>query len=168
MTQGRDGSGADEKLVGEFAAAENEGAPAVPESEPVAQSMQPQPMEPPSAPPPSGIRESFALQDVASWVLRGGVFLSVLTMVVGLVAALASPSGVHNLTFASHLRTVWTGLGQRQPFAVMELGILLLVFTPIVRVAASVVIFAYERDLLYAVTTLLVLVMVLASLFWVR
>lgn len=46
----------------------------------------------------------------------------------------------------------------------IQLGLLLLIGTPIARVAFSVVAFAYERDRLYVVITLIVLAVLLFSL----
>jgi uncharacterized membrane protein len=50
--------------------------------------------------------------------------------------------------------------------AIIELGLLLLIATPVARVAFSAVAFALERDYLYVVITLIVLVVLLYSLFW--
>jgi uncharacterized membrane protein len=49
---------------------------------------------------------------------------------------------------------------------IIQLGLLLLVATPIARVALSVAAFAAERDRLYVVVTLLVLSLLLYSLLW--
>jgi len=64
----------------------------------------------------------------------------------------------------SHL---WTGLLELRPIATTQLGLLVLVATPVVRVAVSVVGFARERDALYVAITLAVLAILLASLFLV-
>ncbi len=49
---------------------------------------------------------------------------------------------------------------------IIQLGLLLLVATPIARVALSVAAFAAERDRFYVVVTLLVLGLLLFSLLW--
>jgi uncharacterized membrane protein len=55
---------------------------------------------------------------------------------------------------------VMHGRGQ----GLIQLGLLLLIATPIARVAASIVGFAIERDRLYVIFTLIVLVVLLYSL----
>jgi uncharacterized membrane protein len=59
---------------------------------------------------------------------------------------------------------ILTGVGQRQPLSVIQLGLLLLIATPIARVAFSVFAFAVQRDRLYMVITLAVLLVLLGSL----
>ena len=53
------------------------------------------------------------------------------------------------------------GLGR----GLIQLGVLLLIATPVARVAFSVYVFARQRDRLYIVVTLAVLVLLLLSLF---
>jgi uncharacterized membrane protein len=55
-------------------------------------------------------------------------------------------------------------LTQGDPLALVALGLLILLLTPILRVAISIVIFALERDWLYTVITLIVLLILLVSL----
>ena len=48
--------------------------------------------------------------------------------------------------------------------SIIELGLLVLIATPIVRVALSVILFAKERDVTYVVVTVIVLATLLFSL----
>ncbi len=48
----------------------------------------------------------------------------------------------------------------------IQLGLVLLIATPVARVALSAVLFARQRDWLYVAVTLLVLCVLLYSLFW--
>lgn len=50
--------------------------------------------------------------------------------------------------------------------AIIKLGILLLVGTPILRVIISIIAFIYERDLMYVAFTLIVLVVLFFSFFY--
>jgi uncharacterized membrane protein len=50
------------------------------------------------------------------------------------------------------------------PAAIIQLGLLILIATPVARVAFSVFAFAQERDWLYVVVTLIVLGLLLYSL----
>ena len=59
------------------------------------------------------------------------------------------------------LQSAWHGDGR----AIIEIGLLLLIATPVLRVAFSLVAFALEKDRLYVALTLIVLVILLLSLF---
>ena len=52
--------------------------------------------------------------------------------------------------------------------AIVQLGLLLLIATPVARVALTLVAFAVKRDRLYVVTTLIVLAVLLYGLVWGR
>ena len=55
-----------------------------------------------------------------------------------------------------------------RPVGIAQLGLVVLVATPVVRVAASVAAFALEGDRLYTAITVAVLGILLASLFFLR
>lgn len=55
-----------------------------------------------------------------------------------------------------------------RPIGLAQAGLVVLVATPVIRVAASVVAFALEEDRLYAAITLVVLAVLLTSLFALR
>jgi uncharacterized membrane protein len=61
-----------------------------------------------------------------------------------------------------------TSLSRGRPIAIAQLGLLVLVATPVVRVLASVIGFALEGDRLYAAITLGVLAILLISLVGLR
>ena len=105
-------------------------------------------------------------------LLRCGVLLS---------AAVALSGGVWHLMQAgggapdlrvfraepAELRSVagvLRGAGAGSPAAVIQLGLLLLIATPIARVALAAVAFATQRDRTYAVISLIVLAVLAASL----
>ncbi len=50
--------------------------------------------------------------------------------------------------------------------AIMKLGILILIATPVLRVIVSVIAFLYEKDYMYVMFTLIVLAVLLYSLFF--
>jgi len=102
------------------------------------------------------------------WILQGGVMLSAAIILLGLVLLPLRPGGFspqRMLAFPETLSQVGEGLLTLHPQAVITLGLLLLIATPIVRVAASILIFAFERDRRYVVITLIVLAILLLSLF---
>lgn len=114
-----------------------------------------------------------AIHDVSAWILRVGVIVSVSTMLLGV--ALRFAKGVPELAelqtarFDPDFAAVFSRAAAGDGLALLHVGILLLVATPILRVASSMVIFAvFEKDRLYATVTALVLAMTLLSLFVLR
>lgn len=71
------------------------------------------------------------------------------------------------MVFPRTVGGIWQGALELRPFAVLELGLLILIATPVFRVGASAVLFLVERDYLYAALTLVVLALLLASIFWI-
>ena len=123
------------------------------------------------APPVHAGRTSIYV--ASSWVLRIGVIVSLGVMFAGLGLAFAhggvTVHEMENRPFSSHYGQLGHGLASLQPFALMELGVMLLVLTPIVRVFTAMVLFlAEERDALYGAVTFLVLTMTVASLLFLR
>jgi len=121
---------------------------------------------------------------VISYVLRAGVLLSAAVILMGILSfALTQDTGYaqvlpHHLTdiltfhrpsgpgfFPTSLSGVLQGAMVRKPYAIIELGMLLLILTPIVRVALSVFFFLAQRDWLYVGITLFVLAVLAFSLF---
>lgn len=104
---------------------------------------------------------------VISNVLRGGVLLSAVIIAAGVILFYArSAQSAHGLVdrpYPHTLAAVFSGLAQGDPIAVIALGLLLLLATPVVRVAVSIFAFALERDWRYVTITALVLVILIAS-----
>ena len=103
------------------------------------------------------------------WILQVGVILSASVIVLGILMLPLRPGGLSPqrvLAFPQTLSQVWAGLLILRPQAVITLGLLLLIATPVVRVAASVVAFVLERDRRYVIITLIVLALLLFSLFF--
>jgi uncharacterized membrane protein len=111
---------------------------------------------------------------VISAVLIVGVAISALLLLIGFVGALAvgwngSLSGAASTSAAAtDFSGVLPGLAALRPIAIAQAGLLVLLATPVVRVAASVAGFALDGDRLYAAITLAVLAILLLSIFVVR
>jgi uncharacterized membrane protein len=112
---------------------------------------------------------------MVSLVLAVGVGVSAALIGAGFVAALAvgwQGSLIGATTTAAAATTNFGGLAARlailEPLAIAQLGLLTLLATPVVRVAASVVAFASEGDRLYAAITLVVLAILLTSILLLR
>ncbi len=97
--------------------------------------------------------------------LRIGVLLSGAVIALGLVLLLLQTPTAFPSAPWQGFRQIWHSLLLGEPFAVINAGLLLLILTPIFRVAASVALFFYQRDFVYVVITSYVLgVLVLSFL----
>lgn len=97
-------------------------------------------------------------------VLRYGALISTVIMALGLtLMLLRGPAG--SLTF-HRIRPgmLFQKLAQFDPAALTEFGILLLLFTPILRIVVAVISFALERETKYVLISLGVLAVVLVSI----
>ncbi len=114
-------------------------------------------------------------RDVVALVLTIGVSLSAILIAIGFIASLAvgwqgSLSGqpVAPGASATDFGQLGAGLAALRPLAIGQLGLLVLLATPIVRVATSLLGFALERDRLYMLVTGAVLAILLLSVFVLR
>jgi len=64
-----------------------------------------------------------------------------------------------------HLPGILKGVSQLDGMAIIQLGVVVLLATPITRIAFSVLAFAMEKDKLYVVITLIVLAVITYSIF---
>lgn len=105
-----------------------------------------------------------------SWVLQGGVLLSAAIIVLGMLLLPTRPGGVSPARLQvfpfTWAQLAWD-LSHFFPQAIITVGLLLLIATPVMRVAVSIVTFALEHDKKYIVITSLVLVILLFSIFFV-
>lgn len=124
---------------------------------------------------PNPAKDEWAEQTIGI-LLRTGVILAASVVLFGAILFLARHGATrpnyrefhgqpNDLTHVSGIiRDVaaWNGRG------IIQLGLLLLIATPVVRVAFSIVAFARERDWLYVCVTMIVLTFLLFSLFGAR
>jgi uncharacterized membrane protein len=110
---------------------------------------------------------------VLAHLLRGGVLAAAFVVIAGAILYLGAHARTHvdYRTFygaPEQLRSVH-GVVQAAisgtPMGIMQLGLLLLIATPIARVIFSVFAFALEGDRMYVLFTLIVLAVLLYSLF---
>ena len=121
---------------------------------------------------------------VISYGLRAGVLLSAAIIAVGVIwlaatrdtgyariqrhhlpEILAFHQGAGPAVFPTSVGEVVRGTAEGKPYAIIGLWMLLLIATPVVRVALSVFFFLAQRDWLYVGITLFVLGVLLVSLF---
>jgi len=120
---------------------------------------------------------------VISYVLRGGVLLSAAIILLGVILFAETRSSGYAPILPHHLSDILAyhrdaGPGYfptsppavvrdalaGKPYAIIGLGMLLLIATPVVRVALSVVFFLLQEDWLYVGITTFVLTVLLLSL----
>lgn len=124
---------------------------------------------------PAGRRD---IEDIISAILRWGVFISAAVVTAGVVLLLATGNtGSAPLVFApgrllpdlgrgpTGPAEALRGLVPPQPYSIIALGLMLLILTPITRVAASLAVFLRDRDRAYVLITCLVLVVLAVSFF---
>jgi uncharacterized membrane protein len=112
------------------------------------------------------------LETIISNLLRGGVLLSVTIVATGGTAYLIRHHGdialySHFHGESSNLRTfaeIWRGTMQLKSDALIQLGLLVLIATPIARVALAAVGFYMERDRLYVAVSSIVLAILMYSI----
>ncbi len=123
--------------------------------------------------------QAFSIEVLIGHVLRIGVFTSAGLLAFGLIIYLAQQATQAGQTSDWHTTVDYVGqhsqlyklgnlipaLFSFEPLAFVEAGVILLILTPIMRVAASVLLFARERDLLYVGITILVLAVLMVGWF---
>ncbi len=113
---------------------------------------------------------------VISNLLKYGVTVSTLLVAAGVALLFfetpqSFPGSVQQLVSVSYGKptldasTLLAGVVALNPVYLIELGLIVLLATPVARVAASVVMFAAEKDKLYVAVTLFVLLVLLFGLF---
>ena len=116
-----------------------------------------------------------AVEILISDLLRIGVLTSLGVVVIGTVVSfvhhpdyLNHPPALQRLTrpgaaFPHTIREVLRGLRELRGQAIVMVGLLLLIATPVLRVGVSIFAFAYERDRRYVVITTIVFLLLLLS-----
>jgi uncharacterized membrane protein len=127
---------------------------------------------------PGGTEQDARLRQaelIISAVLRVGVVTSLLVIVVGsLLTFLHHPEYVSSASDLSRLtqpgaavphslHEVVTGIAKLHGQSIVAAGLLLLILTPVVRVAVSILAFRAQRDRTYVLITSAVLVLLLLS-----
>jgi uncharacterized membrane protein len=126
-----------------------------------------------STPGPSRWND-FEIEVIIGMLLRTGVILAASVVLIGGVLYLSHHGRETPNYTAFHgepesLKSptdIFRGVLQMNARAIIQLGLLLLIATPVVRVAFSAVAFAIERDGMYVIITLIVLAVLLFSLLY--
>ncbi|WP_449435260.1 DUF1634 domain-containing protein [Pedobacter steynii] len=112
------------------------------------------------------------IQIILGTLLRVGVIASMSVILIGGLVYLASNhSEIVNYSQFDSVKSgfsavsdIFIGLGDLKGSAIIQFGVLLLIFTPIMRVVFSIFSFLIERDYLYVLIGAFVLCVILFSL----
>jgi uncharacterized membrane protein len=131
--------------------------------------------EDPSPSSPAAEERLHRVELLISNLLRIGVILSLTLVVIGTIISfvhhpeyVSSSIELQQLTqagasFPYTLRDVLTGVLDLRGKAFVTVGLLLLIATPVARVAVSILAFLYQKDRVYTLITLIVLCLLLLS-----
>lgn len=106
-------------------------------------------------------------------LLRLGVLLSVITSLIGFIKlfmeGFVMPKKYKLLEIGSSSEKVWgqfwSSLTKGEGMAIIQLGILFLIFTPLVRIIFALIGYLKEKDYVYVVISLIVLAIMAVSFF---
>ncbi len=115
------------------------------------------------------------ISQIIGYILRYGVYLSLSIALVGGIVYLYRHGNEINLfqhkafvekdeNIAELLRNTFKGIVQGHGYYIIELGILLLIATPLSRVIFSLFAFKLEGDNLYVLITFIVLLIIIISI----
>ena len=112
------------------------------------------------------------VEEIIGNLLRSGVLLAAVVVAAGGVIYLAHNGHAHpdyrifrgEPSDLSHVRGILRDARAGRGRGIIQLGLLLLIATPVARVAFSIVAFAMQRDRMYVVITLIVFATLLYSL----
>ncbi len=111
-------------------------------------------------------------EEIIGNLLRAGVLLAAMVVSAGAILYLVhhgeAPADYNIFrgepTDLRHVRGILRNTRQGHARGIIQLGVLLLIATPVVRVAFSVFAFALEKDRMYVIFTLIVLSVLMYSL----
>lgn len=123
------------------------------------------------------LKDPASMNNILGMVLRSGVVLSGLVIAIGTGLFVANhsvddtssylsynPAVVPHGNFPASLGAMASGIASLDPASIIQLGFLILLATPVARVALSLFLFATENDRLYVFITATVLVILLFSM----
>lgn len=113
----------------------------------------------------SKAKEMHQVELIIGQILRIGVIVSASVIGLGIILMLVQGNGGYpNGIQPTGFKEILTGVLALRPFAVIMLGLFLLILTPTLRVAVSIYAFAVEKDYLYVwITTAVLIILIIAS-----
>jgi len=116
--------------------------------------------------------ETRKVEVVIGKILRIGVITSAIVILIGMGLYFMNGAGYptvvrdgHTITdFPQRFSTIFAGILAGKSYAVIMLGVFLLILTPVLRVVVSIYAFYKEHDKLYVVITSIVLVILMFAM----
>lgn len=97
-------------------------------------------------------------------VLKIGINCSMTIIMTGLILLfLTGQSGYSLNTYPQSLIDIAGGVYSLKPFAIITLGLLVLILTPVIRIVTAMIEFIREKDYLYVIITISVLIILMIS-----
>lgn len=104
-------------------------------------------------------------EEIIVKLLRVGVMISSTLIMIGLIMMYIKGDSGYANGYVASFSEIFHGIIELKPFSIIMLGLLVLIVTPVLRVAVSILVFAYERDYLYVKVTSVVLIILFISFF---
>ncbi|MCH4009485.1 DUF1634 domain-containing protein [Companilactobacillus sp.] len=100
-------------------------------------------------------------------ILRVGVIVSAAVIILGVVLYFINGgTGYADGEWPRRFGMIFSGIAHGKSYAVIMLGIFLLILTPVLRVVVSIYAFAKEHDRLYVyITTAVLIILIIAMVF---
>lgn len=109
--------------------------------------------------------ETRKVELVIGKILRIGVITSAIVILIGIALYFMNGSGYTGTDFPRRFSDIFAGLASGKSYAVIMLGVFLLILTPVLRVVVSIYAFYKEHDNLYVIITTIVLVILMFAMF---
>ena len=105
--------------------------------------------------------EMLKIERSIGYILRIGVIVSAVIILIGMLLLFFQPT---NDQVPTDLWLIFQGVLKLNGEAFIMLGLFCLILTPVLRVVVSIVAFAKEKDYLYVIITLIVLVIMIIGM----
>ncbi len=113
------------------------------------------------------VEEMNQIELIIGQVLRIGVLVSAVVILLGLIMIIVTgKTGYAANLYPTTVNAILSGIIELRPFAIVMLGLFLLILTPVLRVVVSIYAFVKEQDRLYVWITTFVLIILLIGM-WI-
>lgn len=108
--------------------------------------------------------ETREVELVIGKILRIGVITSAIVILIGIAMYFMNGGGGYGSEFPKRFADIFSGIAAGKSYAVIMLGIFLLILTPVLRVVVSIYAFYKEHDKLYVIITTVVLIILIFAM----
>ncbi|KRN97598.1 DUF1634 domain-containing protein [Companilactobacillus kimchiensis] len=117
--------------------------------------------------------ETRKVEVIIGKILRIGVITSAIVILIGIGLYFMNGAGYQSVVkngvtfidFPKRFSDIFAGIAAGKSYAVIMLGVFLLILTPVLRVVVSIYAFYKEKDTLYVVITTIVLIILMFAMF---